>query len=87
VHATASSKHQTPPVPQMEYKPSEGATGVMSMIENLIYDAKEPMAKSKSSEQEAQAAFEQTTGDTKTVADLQDRCIAKPETYEEKETP
>merc|ERR1719375_2739543 len=36
VHAKASKK-QTPPVPQMEYSKSKGATGVMSMIEKLIY--------------------------------------------------
>merc|ERR1719408_766249 len=33
-----SSAKQTPPVPQMEYKKSSGASGVMSMIEKLIYD-------------------------------------------------
>merc|ERR1719498_214265 len=32
------SLKQTPPVPQMEYSKSKGATGVMSMIEKLIYD-------------------------------------------------
>jgi len=78
VHATASSKRQTPPVPQMEYKPSEGATGVMSMIEKLIYDSKELMAKSKTSEQQAQAAYEQTIADTNTgVADLQKEVVSK----------
>merc|ERR1719160_132573 len=41
---------QTPPVPQMEYKKSSGATGVMSMIEKLIYDTKEITAESKKSE-------------------------------------
>jgi len=38
-HAKAGKK-QTPPVPQMEYKKSSGAGGVMSMIEKLIYDTK-----------------------------------------------
>merc|ERR1719198_698035 len=38
-HSSASGK-QTPPVPQMEYKKSSGATGVMSMIEKLIHDTK-----------------------------------------------
>merc|ERR1719311_2039289 len=37
----ASAKRQTPPVPQMEYSKSKGATGVMSMIEKLIYETKE----------------------------------------------
>jgi chromosome segregation ATPase len=52
-------KKQTPPVPQMEYKKSAGATGVMSMIEKLIDEAKQLMADSKKSEQEAQAAYEE----------------------------
>jgi len=49
---------QTPPVPQMEYKKSAGATGVMSMIEKLVDEAKQLMVDSKKSEQEAQAAYE-----------------------------
>merc|ERR1719440_806810 len=53
-----------PPVPQMEYKKSAGATGVMSMIEKLIYDTKDIIAKSKKSEAEAQAAYEQLIADT-----------------------
>merc|ERR1719265_2925739 len=48
-------KKQAPPVPQMEYKPSAGGSGVMSMVEKLIYDAKELEAESKKSEAEAQA--------------------------------
>merc|ERR1719183_426908 len=35
-----NNKKQTPPVPQMEYKASAGSTGVMQMIEKLIYEAK-----------------------------------------------
>merc|ERR1719401_3011002 len=57
-------KKQTPPVPQMEYKKSSGATGVMSMIEKLIYDTKDITAKSKKSESEAQAAYETLIADT-----------------------
>merc|ERR1719343_1469479 len=48
------------PVAQMEYKPSAGASGVMSMLEKLISEAKELMADSKKSENEAQKAYEQT---------------------------
>merc|ERR1719482_609980 len=59
-----SGHKQTPPVPQMEYKKSEGATGVMSMIEKLIYDTKEITAESKKSESEAQAAYEALIADT-----------------------
>merc|ERR1719213_594894 len=58
------SSKQTPPVPQMEYKKSSGASGVMSMIEKLIYDTKEITAESKKSESEAQAAYEALAADT-----------------------
>merc|ERR1719284_1683548 len=59
-----ASKKQTPPVPQMEYSKSKGSTGVMSMIEKLIYDTKEITAESKKSESEAQAAYEALVADT-----------------------
>merc|ERR1719454_813186 len=62
--AFAQTKKQTPPVPQMEYKKSSGASGVMSMIEKLIYDTKDITAKSKKSESEAQAACEALVADT-----------------------
>jgi len=55
---------QTPPVAQMEYKKSSGASGVMSMIEKLIYDTKDITAESKKSESEAQAAYEALVADT-----------------------
>jgi len=57
-------KKQAPPVPQMEYKKSSGAGGVMSMIEKLIFDTKDITAKSKTSENEAQAAYEALVADT-----------------------
>merc|ERR1719191_542263 len=57
-------KKQTPPVPQMEYKKSSGAGGVMSMIEKLIYDTKDITAESKKTESEAQAAYEALVADT-----------------------
>merc|ERR1719247_1734718 len=53
--AQTKANKQTPPVPQMEYKKSAGASGVMSMIEKLIYDTKDITAESKKSESEAQA--------------------------------
>jgi len=62
--AFAQTKKQTPPVPQMEYKKSAGASGVMSMIEKLIYDTKDITAESKKSESEAQAAYEALIADT-----------------------
>jgi hypothetical protein len=55
---------QTPPVAQAEYKPNAGASGIMSMIEKLIYDAKDLMANSKKSEMEAQEGYETMTADT-----------------------
>jgi len=60
------------PVAQMEYKPSAGAAGVMQMLEKLILEAKELMAESKSSEGEAQKAYEETIASTNAqIADLQ----------------
>merc|ERR1719310_302476 len=41
---------QKPPGPEMKYKKSAGATGVMSLMEKLIYDAKEIMAESRKNE-------------------------------------
>jgi len=55
---------QTPPVAQMKYKPSAASGGVLSLIEKLIYDAKEIMADSKKAEQEAQAAYEEMVSDS-----------------------
>jgi len=64
-------KKQTPPVPQMEYKKSSGAGGVMSMIEKLIYETKEITADSKKTESEAQAAYEALVADTnESIKDL-----------------
>jgi len=54
---------QTPPA-QGEYKPNAGASGIMSMIEKLIFDAKELMADSKKSEMEAQDAYETIVANT-----------------------
>jgi len=74
----ASGKKQTPPVPQMEYSKSKGATGVMSMIEKLIYDTKEITAESKKSESEAQAAYEALVADTNdSIADLTKEITSK----------
>jgi chromosome segregation ATPase len=60
---------QTPPVAQAEYKPSAGAGGVISMIEKLIYDAKDLMANSKASESEAQEGYETLVADTNASVD------------------
>jgi hypothetical protein len=66
------------PVAQMEYKPSAGAAGVMQMLEKLISEAKELMAESKKSENEAQKAYEQTIRDTNgAVAALQKEVVTK----------
>jgi len=66
------------PVAQMTYKASEGASGVMQMLEKLISEAKELMAESKRSESEAQKAYEQTIRDTNgAVAALQKEVVTK----------
>jgi len=71
-------RRQTPPVPQMEYKPSKASGGVMSMIEKLVYDARELKASSLKSEKEAQAAYEQTIEDTnESLATLQAQVVSK----------
>jgi len=72
------SGKQTPPVPQMEYKPSSGSSGVMQMIEKLIYEAKDLIAKAKQGESEAQAAYEAIVADTNdSVATLQSEVLSK----------
>lgn len=58
------TRKQTPPVPQMEYKKNAGGNSVMSMIEKLIQDARGLVAKSKASEQDSQAAYENMVADT-----------------------
>jgi chromosome segregation ATPase len=76
--ALVQQKKQTPPVVQAEYKKSSGATGVMSMIEKLIYDTKEITAESKKSEGEAQAAYEALVADTnQSVVDLTKEITSK----------
>merc|ERR1740130_2082083 len=75
---THAGAKQTPPVAQMEYKKSAGAGGVMSMIEKLIYDTKDITAKSKTSESEAQAAYETLVADTNdSVAGLTKAVVSK----------
>merc|ERR1719326_2222279 len=72
------SGKQTPPVQQMEYKKSSGSTGVMSMIEKLIYDTKDITAESKKSESEAQAAYEALIADTnESIKDLTGEITSK----------
>merc|ERR1719223_1919776 len=61
---SVSAHNQTPPVAQAEYKPNAGASGIMSMIEKLIFDAKDLVKQSKASEMEAQVAYEQLNADT-----------------------
>lgn len=72
------SGKQTPPVPQMEYKPSSGASGVMQMIEKLVYEAKDLQAKAKAGETDAQAAYESLVSETNgSVAALQTEVVTK----------
>jgi len=69
---------QTPPVPQAEYAPNKGASGVMQMIEKLIQEAGDLLANSRKAESDAQAAYEQTVADTNgSVAALQKEIVSK----------
>jgi len=78
--ANQHHKKQAPPVPQIEYKKSAAGSGVMSMIEKLIYDAKELEAESKKTEAEAQAAYEVFVADTNaSLKELQDAVTTKTE--------
>lgn len=71
-------QRQTPDVVQMKYQKSEGASGVMEMVEKLIYDARELMAGSKASESAAQAAYEQLIADSNdSIHALQKEVVAK----------
>jgi len=73
-----SAVKQTPPVAQAEYKPSAGASGIMSMIEKLIFDAKDLVKQSKASEMEAQLAYETLNADTnQSMADLAAAVVEK----------
>jgi len=73
-----ASGKQTPPVAQAEYKPNAGASGIMSMIEKLIFDAKDLVKQSKASEMEAQTAYEQLNADTnQSMADLASAVVEK----------
>mmetsp|Transcript_61663 Transcript_61663/g.133553 ORF Transcript_61663/g.133553 Transcript_61663/m.133553 type:complete len:752 (-) Transcript_61663:96-2351(-) len=76
--ATGVSGLQTPPVPQMEYKPSKGAAGVMQMLEKLIGEAQQMKAESTKAEAEAQAAYETVVDDTNgSVEALQKEVVTK----------
>jgi len=69
---------QTPPVPQMEYKPNSGAGGVMEMIEKLIHEAGDLKKDAKKGESEAQAAYEQLVADTNAaVEEMQKEIVSK----------
>jgi len=79
-HKAAVHGKQNPPVAQAEYKPSGGASGVMSMIEKLIYDAKEMVAEGKKAEGEAQAQYEAFVADTNaSTKELQKALVTKSE--------
>eukprot|EP00448_Togula_jolla_P012497 CAMPEP_0170605908 /NCGR_PEP_ID=MMETSP0224-20130122/20221_1 /TAXON_ID=285029 /ORGANISM="Togula jolla, Strain CCCM 725" /LENGTH=733 /DNA_ID=CAMNT_0010930937 /DNA_START=49 /DNA_END=2250 /DNA_ORIENTATION=+ len=69
---------QTPPVPQMEYAPSKGASGVMQMIEKLIKESQEMRAESTKAEAEAQVAYETLVADTNgSIAALQKEVVTQ----------
>lgn len=75
---TGNTAKQTPPVAQMEYKKHGGASGAMSLIEKLIYEAKELEKESQKDEMSAQAQYEALIADTNaSIAALQKEVAAK----------
>lgn len=64
VQTSSKSKKQTPPVAQMEYKPNQGAEGIMQLLEKLIHEAKDLEKESIAGEQQAQAQYESVISDT-----------------------
>eukprot|EP00747_Dinoflagellata_sp_TGD_P157387 gnl/TRDRNA2_/TRDRNA2_177733_c0_seq2.p1 gnl/TRDRNA2_/TRDRNA2_177733_c0~~gnl/TRDRNA2_/TRDRNA2_177733_c0_seq2.p1 ORF type:complete len:734 (+),score=239.71 gnl/TRDRNA2_/TRDRNA2_177733_c0_seq2:60-2261(+) len=76
--AMLQKSKQTPPVPQMEYAPSKGAGGVMSMIEKLVHEARALEASSVQAETDAQEKYELFVADTNdSVATLQREVATK----------
>jgi hypothetical protein len=69
---------QTPPVMQVKYEKSKGAEGVLSIIEKLIYDAKEIMSVSKSNEAKSLADYNELVEDSEdTIKALSKQVLAK----------
>merc|ERR1719162_1521827 len=70
---------QTPPgPPMMEYKKNEGSTGVMQMIEKIIYEARDLEKATMAGEQEAVAAYAALVAETNgSVAALQKEVVSK----------
>jgi hypothetical protein len=64
VQAKKAKEDPTPPVPQMEYSKSGGASGVMSMIEKLVHQSQEVEKDARHSEVEAQAQYEALVAET-----------------------
>jgi len=79
IKSKASTGHaQAPPVAQMTYEKSAGASGVMSMIEKLIMEAKGLQKESQQSEAEDQAQYEALVADTNaSVKALQKLIVTK----------
>jgi len=81
---TSWIQRQTPPVPEMEYKKNKGSTGVMEMVEKLIYDSRELVSESKKSESDAQASYETLIADTNgAIAALQKEIVSKTDAHGE----
>lgn len=65
ISASGVRAKQTPPVAVPKGKETKvGGEGAMSLIEKLIYDAREIMTESKHNEQEAQISYEEMVEDT-----------------------
>jgi len=75
----ASMQHaQTPPVAQAAYEKNAGASGVMSMIEKLILEAKGLEKDAQKGEQDEQAQYEALVEDTNaSVKSLQKLSVTK----------
>uniref|UniRef100_A0A7S0AJP9 Uncharacterized protein n=1 Tax=Pyrodinium bahamense TaxID=73915 RepID=A0A7S0AJP9_9DINO len=67
---------QTPPVAQMEYKPSKAAAGVMELLEKVALDAKALAAEAVVSENAAQAAYEQTIAETNASVEALQKAVS-----------
>mmetsp|Transcript_78250 Transcript_78250/g.162498 ORF Transcript_78250/g.162498 Transcript_78250/m.162498 type:complete len:732 (+) Transcript_78250:148-2343(+) len=75
---TKSGAKQTPPVAQKEYSPNKASTGVMEMIEKLIFEAGDLQKAAKSAEMQAQVGYETLIADTNgAVAALQKEIVSK----------
>lgn len=75
VHAGTQRAGQAPPASFAPYKKSEGATGVVGMIENIIAESKEAEAKAVKDETEGQASYQAFVQDSRAAIDALHKTI------------